>query len=174
MFHYIAKTLFVLLLLQTTLFSKDINIDTIIKTAEQSEKSVILYLHRIGCSYCNSMQEFTLDDDDVKEYIAQNYILVKINVSLKDTITYKGKISGGICLAKHIGYNFYPSILFLNKNADIEYASVGYKNETEFLVILQYFKSDAYKNQSLKEYKKYISYKKSSSDEIQDTRQHVR
>jgi len=174
MLHYITKTLFILTLLHATLLAQTINIDKIVQTAQQSNKSVILYFHRIGCSYCNSMQEFTLDDDDVKEYIKKNYTLIKINVSIKDTITYKGKVSAGLCLAKRVNYNFYPSTLFLDYKGNIAYATVGYKNESDFMVILKYYKSGSYKKQTLKEYKLSIHYTKNNSDEIKDTRKHVR
>lgn len=174
MVNFFTRTIYTLILFQSLLFSQTINIDNIVKTAHKSNKSVILYLHRIGCSYCNSMQEFTLDDDEVKEYINKKYKLVKVNVSLKDTITYKGKVSGGICLAKRIRYNFYPSTLFLDENANIKYATVGYKNESKFLVILKYVKGNFYKKMTLNEYIKKIGFQKDQIDEIKDTRKHDR
>ena len=69
MIKILFQTFFTLALLQTTLFSQTINIDSIVKNAYAHDKKVILYLHRIGCSYCNSMQEFTLEEDDVANYI---------------------------------------------------------------------------------------------------------
>ena len=174
MINFLIKTFITLVLLQTSLLSQEINIEKIIKNARNSNKDVILYLHRIGCSYCNSMQEFTLEDDDVAQYLKANYEVIHINVSLKDSVTYKGKKSGGICLAKNIGYDFYPSVLFLNKDANIDYASVGYKNEFEFLVILNYVHGDFYKNMSLKKYKQEIGFKKNLDAEINDPRSHNR
>ena len=118
------------------------------------------------------MQEFTLEDDDVNEYLQENYEVIHINVSLKDDVTYKGTQSGGICLAKKIGYDFYPSVLFLDKNSDIEYASVGYKDELEFLVILNYHRKGFHKKMSLNEYKKSIDFTKDLDSQIQDPRKH--
>jgi len=174
MINLLTKTLFIWVLLQTSLLSNDINIDTQIIQAQKSNKEVILYLHRIGCSYCNSMQEFTLEDDNVAQYLSENYEVIHINVSLKEKITYKNKQSGGICLAKKIGYDFYPSVLFLDSNADIKYASVGYKDETEFMVILAFVKSSSYKTMSLNEYKNKIGFKKNLDIEIVDPRKHAR
>lgn len=174
MINFLIKTFIILVVLQTSLLSQEINIDKIIKNAHNSNKDVILYLHRIGCSYCNSMQEFTLEDETIDEYLKERYEIIQVNVSLKDSITYKGKKSGGICLAKNIGYDFYPSALFLNKDADIEYASVGYKNESEFLVILNYVRDDFYKEMSLREYKKQIGFSNNLDAEINDPRRHNR
>ena len=118
------------------------------------------------------MQEFTLEDDDITEYMQKYYEVIHINVSLKDNITYKGNQSGGICLAKKIGYDFYPSVLFLDKNSEIEYASVGYKDELEFLVILNYHHNNFHKTMSLNKYKKSIGFTKDLDSQIQDPRKH--
>jgi len=171
----LLQIFFSFVLLQTTLLSKDIDIDAIVKDSYKSHKKVFLYLHRVGCGYCNSMEEFTLDDEFVKEYIEKNYEVIHINVSYKDRFTYMGEETGGHCLAKKIGYAFYPSTLFLDENGKIAYPVVGYKNEYEFLVILKYFKNNIYKNMSLTEYKQKIGFNnKNLDDEIKDTRKHAR
>ena len=174
MFKYVLKLFFTFVIFQISLFAQNINIDKIIQDSSLENKNVIIYLHRIGCSYCNSMEEFTLDDDLVIESLNNNFVLVSINTTLKDTITYKGEVSGGICLAKRINYNFYPSTLFLNKNAEIEYAAMGYKSEREFLVILQYVREKHFKKMTLNEYKTKINYQTNLEDEINDTRKHHR
>jgi len=173
MFKYIIKLFFSFLVLQTSLFSQDINIDKIVQQANKSDKNVIIYLHRIGCSYCNTMGEFTLDDDDVIDYIDQNFKLVHINVSLEDTITFHGKVTGGICFAKDIGYNFYPSTIFLDESANVKYSTVGYRNEVEFLHILKYVHTGTYKNMDLKKYKKIMGYT-INEDYIVDERKRAR
>lgn len=158
------------LLLLTFLNAQEINIDQAVELSKKTNKPILLYFHKIGCSYCNSMQEFTLEDDFIIEFIQNNYKIIHINVTLHDEITYKGKVSGGICLAKDFGYNFYPSVLFLDKNADVEYASLGYKSENEFLAILKYVKEGFNKTMSLDIYKEKINYQANLEDEINDKR----
>ncbi len=171
----LLRIFFSFVLLQTTLLSKDINIDKIVQDSYRSHKKVFLYLHRVGCGYCSSMEEFTLDDELVQAYLKKNYKVININVSYKDTFIYKGKKNDGHALAKKIGYAFYPSTLFLDKNGKIAYPVVGYKNEYEFLVILKYFKDDMYRDMSLTEYKKKIGFNNKNLDnEIKDTREHAR
>jgi thioredoxin-related protein len=171
----LLKIFFSFVLLQTNLLSKDIDIDKIVQDSYKSHKKVFIYLHRVGCGYCSSMEEFTLDDEQVKSYLKKNYTVININVSYKDKYIYKGEKNGGHCLAKKIAYAFYPATLFLDKHGDITYPVLGYKNEYEFLVILKYFKNDAYKNMSLKEYKQKIGFnQKNLDDEIKDMREHAR
>lgn len=162
------------LLFLTFLNAQDINIDEAVKLSKKTNKPILLYFHKIGCSYCNSMEAFTLDDDFVIDFIQNNYKIIHINVSHSDQIIYKGKTRGGLCLAKDIGYNFYPSVLFLDDKADIQYASLGYKSENEFLVILEYVKKGFNKTMSLDSYKEQINYQSNLEDEINDNRKHNR
>jgi thioredoxin-related protein len=159
-----------LALSQSTLHCKNLNIDKISKT---SDKEVLIYLHRIGCSYCNSMSEFTLDDDAVKAYIEKNFNFIGINISFDHQIKYKNKITGGKCFAKNIGYAFYPATLFLDKEGNVKYAALGYKDEYEFLLILRYIKEGFYKKMTLDVYKKQVGYRKNSDDEITDPRKNA-
>jgi thioredoxin-related protein len=156
------------------LIAKDINIDIAIKKSSSEGKKVFVYLHRVGCSYCNSMQEFTIEDENVDKYIKENYIFITINVSLDDQITYKSRKTTGLDFAKSIGYNFYPSSVFIGTNSEIVYATPGYKNELEFLSLLEYVKYDMYDEMSYESYKKKIGYKNSDQNQIEDKRKHVR
>ena len=165
-----TKTLFLILLIPLSIYSKIIDIDRSVLNANKSNKKILIYLHRTGCSYCNSMEEFTLDDDNVKEFISNYYELVSINISLSDKIIYKNKISDGLSFAKTVGYNFYPTILFLDKNTDIEYHSIGYKDELEFILILNYVKDGYFKKSDLCSYKKEMGYKKDDVEQIVDPR----
>ena len=140
-------SLVAIFLSESALFSKTINIDLI---TQNSHKTPLIYLHRTGCSYCNAMEEFTFDDDMVKEYLDKNYIFISINVSLNDRIIYKGKESSGKHFAKKIGYTFYPAVLFLDKNEKILYVSLGYKEESDFLIILKHVHQGKHKKSSFK------------------------
>jgi len=163
-----------LYLLQSSLYATNVNLDTALQKAHTENKMLMLYLHRIGCSYCNSMNEFTLDDDKVIDFIEKNFLYTNINITTDHNVTFHNKTMEGIDFAKSIGYNFYPSVLFFNDQGEIAYASVGYKDEYDFLLILQYVQKGLYKTMTLNEYKKAIGFKKNSDGEIIDTRKHAR
>lgn len=154
--------------------AKDINIDMAIKKSFSENKKVFIYLHRVGCSYCNSMQEFTIEDEDIEKYIQENYIFLTINISSNDQVIYKSKKTTSLDFAKSIGYNFYPSSVFMGSDSKIVYAIPGYKNELEFMAILEYVKSDTYNIMDYESYKKKIDYKDSDQNQIEDKRKHVR
>lgn len=174
MTQFFFKSLIIFMLFQTFLFAQTINIDEEIHNSIGSGKPVVIFLHRVGCSYCNSMEEFTLESDEVKEFIESNFKLLSINVTSDKQVIYKGKEVTGLDFAIKIGYNFYPSTLFLNTQESLDYTSVGYKNEYDFLVLLKFMKSGSFKNMQLEQYEKSIGYIKNNEDEIVDERKHER
>lgn len=140
------------LLLSSSLFSRNIDLDAIAKESAKEQKHIFIFLHKTGCPYCENMQEFTLDDSTINEFIRKNFLFVHINVSEDDSITYKEQTGSGKNFAKFIGYNFYPSSLFLNKNLELVYAIPGYQNEKNFYYMLNYVQSRSYQTQEYREY----------------------
>jgi len=152
-----SKTLSCLLLLIITtavVSAKDININSIVKSSVESKKHLFIFLHRTDCGYCESMLTFTLDDDPVRELIEGKFAYLSINISENDRVTYKNFIGNGRDFAKYVGYNIYPSSLFLNKKSEIVYAISGYQDKEQFLDVLKYVDSRAYKTIGFQTFKK--------------------
>jgi thioredoxin-related protein len=139
-----------------SLFARDIDINTITKDSAASKKYVFIFLHRTDCGYCDSMQMFTLDDDPVKKLIEKDFVFVHINISENDVVKYEDFTGSGRDFAEYVGYDFYPSSLFLNSANEIIYAIPGYQDEKKFLVILKYIASGAYKKMDYRTFKESI------------------
>jgi thioredoxin-related protein len=137
-----------------SLLARNINIDAIIKNSVGKDKSLYIFLHRTDCGYCESMLTFTLDDEPIKELIKKDFIFLPINISEDDLITYGDFRGNGRAFAKYVGYNIYPSSLFLNTTNEIVYAVPGYQEKDQFLLILNYVHSGAYKKMSYQAFKK--------------------
>lgn len=137
---FLYLTLFVL-----SLSARDINLDQIAADAAKQNKYLLVWLHKTDCGYCEAMREFTLDDDNVKPVLKQSFVFVHINVNENDTITHRGFKGDGKTFAKRVGYSFYPSSLFLDAGAEIVFAAPGSIEERDFLVMLNFVRSGAYK-----------------------------
>jgi thioredoxin-related protein len=131
----------VFLFLCSQIFAGTINIDSIVKQAHKDEKQVYLFLHTTHCGYCESMIEFTFDDKVVKKILKKNFLVIDIDVRKEGTVIYKDFTGTNKEFAKHIGYNFYPSSLFFNANANILLAQRGYVDEKTFTKMLTNVKS---------------------------------
>ena len=124
--------------------AQDINLNQLVVEAKKTNKHILVYLHITGCVYCVRMQEFTLDDEMVKAAIKKDFIFVDMNVRDKGLVSFDGIKVSKIKFAKEIGYAMYPSCLFFDKNGELVYDAVGYRDEIKFLKILRIVSSKAY------------------------------
>ena len=159
MIKIMIKTFLIVLLLQSTLFSRVINLDNIITTAKKEQKHLLVWLHKTDCGYCENMREFTLENEVVESFLDKNFIFVHINEYEKDSVKYKEFRGNGLEFAKDIGYNFYPASLFFVDDGEMIFTEVGFidsdknPNEKRFYKILNYIKSNAYENIEYSDYK---------------------
>jgi len=147
------KILFILVTIFTISGADNINIDTIVGEAKKSHKHVLIFLHRPGCSYCNTMIEFTLPDEKIVQKIKKSFIFVDINIGDSGEVTFDDFKGNRQEFAKEIGYNFYPSTVLIDKNKEIVYGVAGYKDEEEFLNILRFIESHSYEDMDIEDFK---------------------
>ena len=124
--------------------ANDINLNQLVVEAEKTNKHLLVYLHMTGCDYCLNMEEFTFDDEMVIAAIKKDFIFVDINVRDEGLISFDGVKVNKLKFAKEIGYPMYPSCLFFDKNGELVYDEVGYRDEIKFLKTLQLVSSKAY------------------------------
>ena len=125
-------------------FANDVNLDNLVVEAKKTNKHILVYLHITGCNYCLNMEEFTFDDEMVIAAIKKDFIFVDINVRDEGFISFDGVKVSKLKFAKEIGYPMYPSCLFFDKNGELVYDEVGYRDETKFLETLKTVSSKAY------------------------------
>jgi len=140
------KRLILLLLTVTSISfaSNDINLDQLVLEAKKTNKHILVFLHITGCNYCLKMKEFTFDDEKVEAAIKKDFIFVDINVRDEGLVSFDNFKVSKLKFAKEIGYAMYPSCLFFDKNGELVYDEVGYRDEHQFLETLQLVSSKAY------------------------------
>jgi len=148
-----------LLFSSSLLQARVINIDALAFNAATNNKHLMLFLHKTGCGYCENMKAFTLEDEKVKQKIKHNFFYEHLNVYTKDSVIWHSKKYKAKEFAIKTGYDFYPTTLFFDKNGNIIFAEVGYRdnqtmpNEKRFLSILEFIDSKSY---TTKEYEEYL------------------
>ena len=140
------KRLILLLLTVTSISfaSNDIDLNQLVIEAKKTNKHILVFLHITGCNYCLKMEEFTFDDEKVEEAIKKDFLFVDINVRDKGLVSFDNFKVSKLKFAKEIGYAMYPSCLFFDKNGELVYDEVGYRDEHQFLETLQLVSSKAY------------------------------
>ena len=147
------RILFILASIFAISSADNINIDAIAAKAEKSHKHVLIFLHRPGCSYCETMIEFTLPDETIEQKIKKNFIFVDINIGDTGEVTFDGFKGTRREFAKDLGYDFYPSTVFVYEDKEIVYAVAGYKDAKEFLKILRFTQSHSYEEMDIDDFK---------------------
>ncbi|WP_345970099.1 MULTISPECIES: thioredoxin family protein [Sulfurimonas] len=146
----VYKHHFITLLMLTSFFfslsARDIDLNRIAIDTAKQKKTLLVWLHKNDCGYCEAMYEFTLGDDKVSSLIQASFELVDININDDDTVMFKEFRGSGHDFAKHVGYNFYPSSLFLDADGEIIFAAPGYVEEKDFFKMLDYVSSGAHKS----------------------------
>ena len=125
-------------------FANDIDLDKIVVDAKKTNKHILVFLHITGCTYCLKMQEWTFDDDKVIAAIKKDFLFVDINVKDEGLVSFDNMKISKLKFAKEIGYPMYPSCLFFDKNGELVYDEVGFRDEVKFLKTLQDVSSKAY------------------------------
>jgi len=141
---YFKKLVLLLLTVISITFANDVDLDKLVLDANKTNKHILVFLHITGCNYCLKMQEWTFDDDRVIDAIKKDFIFVDINVRDKGLVSFDNMKISKLKFAKEIGYPMYPTCLFFDKNGELVYDEVGYKDEEKFLKTLQLVSSKAY------------------------------
>jgi len=133
-----------------TLLSKDINIDKIIANADG--KPLFLFFHKPHCGHCKHMITFTLGDPEIKKEIDEKFVFVDIFTKESGDVSFKNFRGSRRAFAKHLGYDFYPSSIFLDGQGKIVNATPGAREQDFFINVLNYISSKEYKEMEFETY----------------------
>jgi len=147
------RTLFTFLSIFIISSANDINIDTIINKAKISHKHVLIFLHRPNCGFCDTMINVTLPNEKIVKKIKKNFIFVDIDIGDNGDVIFDDFKGSKQEFAKLLGYNFYPSSVFIDENEDVVYGEQGRKYEEQFFKILRFVESYSYENMDIEEFK---------------------
>lgn len=100
------------------------------------------------------MDSDTYSDSDIKNYLSEKYILVKLNAesSAKEMLERGEVTDAQIASAFHV--NGYPTTIFLDANGQLITAAPGYMKPDEFIQVLKYIGEDYYKKMEFQDYLK--------------------
>jgi len=108
--------------------------------AKQEEKKVFVHFYADWCAYCKKMENETLKNPAVIDYLNQNFIPVRVN-SDKD---------------RDLARNYYirglPSTWFVSETGEKISSLPGYISAEMLLNALKFIHTDSYKKMSFKDF----------------------
>jgi len=142
-------------------------------------KKIMMDMFTTWCGPCRMLDKNTFQHKDVAEYVNKNYYAVKFNAEGDGDIKYKDQTfsnpnfdasrkgrNSQHQLASAFGVNAYPTIIFLDENANLLLPVKGYHNPKQLEIFLKVFATNAYKNINSKE--DFTTYQKEFKSDFKD------
>ncbi|HBE03480.1 MAG: hypothetical protein A2096_13555 [Spirochaetes bacterium GWF1_41_5] len=119
----------------------------LIKGAAEKKPAVIDF-YTDWCHWCKVMDEKTFSNPEVKKFLQENFITVKVQAeSTDEQHTFQGKDYNSVQLTRAFGISGFPSLAFLDSGQNVITVMPGYIEAPMFLHILKYIKGEYYKKQ---------------------------
>ena len=107
--------------------------------SEKEPRKIIMDVYTDWCGWCKKMDKTTFADEEVAQYVNENFYAVKLKADSKDKVTFKGKEFSKGELAKAFRVSGYPTIVFFDKSFSKFQPVSGYRSANDFLALLAQF-----------------------------------
>ncbi len=155
-------TTLLLLFVGSIVMAQEINwisLEDAVKAQKKEPRKIIIDAYTVWCGPCKMLAKKTFHNKSVVDYINKNYYAVKFNAEGNERITYKEYIytnpkydpnkanrrNSVHQLALKLGVKAYPTIIFLDEDANLIAPISGYKTPRELELYLKLFGNDDYK-----------------------------
>lgn len=132
------------------LYANDIDLNAIVANAK--DKAVLLFFHKPHCGYCDHMIEFTLKDPDIDREITKNFVFVDLYTQESGTIVFRDFSGSRKAFAKSLGYDFYPTTVFIDNKKNIINITPGMREQDDYMNVLKYISTKKYKEMDFDTY----------------------
>lgn len=106
--------------------------------ASRAKKLVLVDVYTDWCGWCKRMDRDVYSRADVRDYLAKNFVTIRLDAESGQTAPYQGKKYSERSLASAFRVSGYPTILFLRSGGDHMVSVPGYVEPQRFLKILRY------------------------------------
>lgn len=129
-----------------------------LEAQEITPKKILMKVYTPWCVPCKKMEKTTFINNDVVNFINENFYAVKFNAEGEDNFYYKGRNyenpnyrerKGGIRNSTHqfahfLKTNVYPTTTFFNETGDLISSLSGFKDVYEMEFFMKYISSNNY------------------------------
>jgi thioredoxin-related protein len=127
--------------------------DEATQLSKKKKKKIFIDVYTDWCGWCKKMDNTTMKDPRVVEYMNKKFYAVKLNAESSKASAYKGTPVTERELATRIfKANGYPTTLYLSEGEDMIFNLPGYREAGELDKILHFVGEDKYKTQTWEQF----------------------
>jgi thioredoxin-related protein len=114
--------------------------------AAKEKKHVVIDFYTSWCHWCKVMDRETFSDPEVKKYLADNFVTIRIDAeNMTQKLLYKGEEYTPLTLGRRFGVRGFPSLAYLDREGDLVTIVPGFVPAKTFLPLLQYMEKECYR-----------------------------
>jgi thioredoxin-related protein len=120
--------------------------------AKKSGKKILVDVYTDWCKWCKEMDKNTYPDKKISEYLAKNYVIIKLNAEGNEKLNYQGKTISPQEFAQGMGVDGYPATVFLQSDGKAITLLPGYSTPDQFIHVLSFIGENHYQKKQFAEY----------------------
>ncbi len=109
-----------------------------VKEAGSSDRFVLVDVYTDWCGWCKRMDRDVYSQREVRDYLSQKFVVVKLDAESETPASYEGKSYTARTLANRFRVNSYPTTIFLRPGGSHIANVPGYVPADRFLLLLKY------------------------------------
>ena len=136
-----------------------VSLEEALELQKKKPKKIMIDMYTKWCGPCKLLDKNTFHNKDVADYVNENFYAVKFDAEGNENVKFKGekysnpnydpakanRRNSVHQLTRLFGVNAYPTVVYLDENAEVIAPIKGYKKPQEIELYLKMFASNDYK-----------------------------
>ena len=117
-------------------------------------RPVLVDVYAVWCSWCAKSQTEVYTEEAIQAYLEENFEIARLDIEKNDdAVSFKEYTLTSAELAAGLGAEATPTTVFLDSDGGYITRLPGYVDAEEFMHILRFIGSEAYRIESFKDYR---------------------
>ena len=109
-----------------------------LQQAVTRHRPILVDVYTDWCGWCKRMDRDVYARAEIRDFLAQRFVTVKLDAESSEPATYEGREQDGRALAARFRVSGFPTTIFLRENGEHLVNVPGYVPAERFMLLLRY------------------------------------